>query len=115
MSPENNKFLIDSYPKIFSKVRYCSTGDGWFAIINNVCNQIQEYLDQNPSVPQFTAVQIKEKFGTLRFYGKGGDNYCYSLIDQAEQSSEKTCDVCGANGELRNDRAWLRTLCDDHA
>lgn len=67
-----------------------------------------------PSCEQVTAVQVKEKFGSLRFYYSGGDNIVKGMVRMAEAMSEVTCEECGAPGELRNGR-WIRTLCDTHA
>ncbi|KWT98173.1 MULTISPECIES: hypothetical protein [unclassified Variovorax] len=59
------------------------------------------------------AVQVKEKFGTLRFYVSGASDVQYAYIAFAEAMSARTCEVCGAPGELRNS-GWIRTLCDVH-
>jgi hypothetical protein len=64
--------------------------------------------------PQVVATQIKEKFGTLRFYYFGGDDYCHGVESMAESMSAVTCEVCGSSGKLRNG-GWIRTLCDEHA
>ncbi len=62
-------------------------------------------------IPQ--AVQVKEKFGTLRFYVDGGNERSWTLIELAEGMSERTCEVCGAPGTIRRG-GWIRTLCDEH-
>ena len=66
-------------------------------------------------IEQVVAVQVKEKFGGLRFYIVGGDDYIRGLIDFAEAMSYDICEVCGEKGHLRNDKPWIRTLCDKHA
>jgi hypothetical protein len=63
---------------------------------------------------QVTATQIKEKFGTLRFYYFGGDDYCRGVESMAELMSAVTCEVCSSPGKLRKG-GWIRTLCDEHA
>jgi len=60
------------------------------------------------------AVQVKEKFGTLRFYYDGGDRYIDGLVNMAESMSAVTCEVCGNPGKIRTG-GWVRTLCDTHA
>jgi len=60
------------------------------------------------------ASQVKEKFGTLRFYMTTGSNEMYNLIDEAEKESAKTCEFCGKPGKLRSG-GWLLTLCDECA
>lgn len=66
-----------------------------------------------PVCPQVVAVQIKEKFGTLRFYYDGGDDFCRGVVSMAEAMSAVTCEVCAAPGKS-NDGGWIRTLCDIH-
>lgn len=65
-------------------------------------------------VGQVVALQIKEKFGTLRFYYRGGDDYIRGLEAMADSMSAVICEDCGKPGKLRTG-GWIRTLCDDHA
>lgn len=85
------------------------TGDGWFDLIDRLSKRIVEV--SNDSVQ---ASQVKEKFGTLRFYV---DSACsdevYSLIEQAEQESAETCDICGQPAKLTGN-GWLATRCESH-
>jgi len=66
------------------------------------------------TVRQVVAVQVKEKFGGLRFYYSGGDQYIEGMVNLAENLAERTCDVCGAPGKLR-EGGWIVTRCDEHA
>lgn len=61
------------------------------------------------------ATQVKEKFGTLRFYVDYGEEYAdeiEKLIRQAENESAITCEDCGNPGKTRPG-GWIKTLCDD--
>ena len=58
----------------------------------------------------FAVVQVKEKFGTLRFYCSGTDAI-YKYIQLAERLSSVTCEDCGKPGKA-NDSGWIRTQCD---
>jgi len=60
------------------------------------------------------AVQVKEKYGTLRFYYDGGDRFIDGLEFMAESMSAVTCEVCGNPGKLVGG-GWVRTLCKTHA
>jgi hypothetical protein len=60
------------------------------------------------------AVQIKEKFGGLRFYVQAATDKHYSYISFAESMSYRTCESCGAPGKTYTD-GWHTTLCDIHA
>jgi hypothetical protein len=73
----------------------------------------KQIMDEEASkVP--VAVQIKEKFGGLRFYVQAATNKHYDYISFAESMSYRTCEVCGAPGKRYTD-GWHKVLCDIHA
>ena len=64
--------------------------------------------------PQVIATQVKEKYGTLRFYYYGGDDYCRGAEVLGDSLSAVTCEECGSPGKLLT-QGWHRTLCETHA
>jgi hypothetical protein len=66
-----------------------------------------------PVIPQVVAEQVKEKFGTLRFYYRGGDDYISGLVSMAESMTSVTCEECGNTGTASGS-GWIRTLCETH-
>lgn len=66
-----------------------------------------------PTVHWITVQQIKEKFGGLRFYYSGGDDYINGLVRMAESWADESCETCGNKGTRRSG-GWIRTLCDAH-
>ena len=94
MNKELQDKLFEKYPKIFrqkdlSPQETCmcwgiACGDGWYDIIDTLCHQIQSYVDNN-KISQVEALQVKSKWGTLRFYVHGGDQYVQGLISMAEE------------------------------
>ena len=62
------------------------------------------------SIPQVTLDQVKEKFGTLRFYYSGGDDYISGMVSLAESMTGVTCESCGNVGERRGG-GWVHTYC----
>lgn len=81
---------------------------------NNTSTYVKAGLREvPPAVPQVVAVQVKEKYGGLRFYYSGGDEIIDAYLRFAEYLSERTCDVCGAPGKQRDD-GWIVTRCDAH-
>lgn len=60
------------------------------------------------------AMQVKEKYGTLRFYVSGGDERAQAILEFAEYHSSKVCEICGARGQVRGE-GWLTTRCEAHA
>ena len=81
-------------------------GPGWKAIIEPLMD-----LCRKEGV---AITQIKEKFGTLRFYVASAPDHVYAAIDAAEKKSAETCEQCGAPGRLQND-GWMRTVCKKHS
>jgi hypothetical protein len=127
MTPELEDALFTDFPDVFPGGRNvdmrsslicfgCECGDGWAGLIRNLCVQIQGALDADPELkPTFAALQVKEKFGGLRFYINGGNDAIENMITQAERLSETTCEVCGKPGRMREKNRWMRTLCDSCA
>ena len=121
--------LESTYPNMFTQAYGgVAVGSGWYHIVEKLCSNIQHHIDWQqktaehcaklnkpvPEVaPQVVVAQIKEKFGGLRFYYDGGDDYVSGLVSMADSWASQTCEQCGAVGKLRTG-GWLRTLCDTH-
>lgn len=153
MTPELDQHIREKYPLIFSQPCDIGINDGWFDIIDTLCANIQNRIDnaaqqrewaikwnndvndpdydwsdkasfikrEERNVPelieQVVATQIKEKFGTLRFYYQGGDEYIRGLEAMAESMTARICEECGSPGKSRSTKKqrWLLVLCDKHA
>ena len=120
MKTELQNKLFDKYPKIFvQKDLEINTGDGWYDILDTLCGQIQNHLkhnlrkDQDPTGLNVEAVQVKQKFGGLRFYYNGGDEFIQGLTSMAEAISNRTCEECGSPG-TQNNAGWVRTRCPSY-
>jgi hypothetical protein len=92
------------------------TDDGWFRIIHELSAELEELIRRLPAGErdEYYAVQVKEKFGTLRFYMNMETEEMSRAIREAEGRSASACEVCGRPGTLRGG-GWLKTLCDAHA
>jgi hypothetical protein len=75
--------------------------------------EIAEWRMPKEEIPQVIAAQVKEKFGTLRFYYSGGDDIIDGMVRMAESMSAVTCEECGSPG-TRTTGGWIRTLCETH-
>lgn len=90
-----------------------STGPGWERIV--------QPLIAFAEASGFEILQIKEKFGGLRFYykvpdakyGFGSDESMDRLIDAAEREADVTCEWCGMRGK-RTETNWVKVLCPKH-
>ena len=125
MREELDKLLCEKYPKMMVNRNLPMTetcmcwgfdcGDGWYNILNQLMGNIQHHLDwknrNSEVVPQVTLDQVKEKFGTLRFYYTGGDDYISGMVTMAEAMSGVTCEGCGNVGE-RKGGGWVHTYCE---
>jgi len=126
MKVELQNELFEKYPKIFrqkdlpmQETCMCwgiETGDGWYNIIDMLCLQIEWHTahnlkkDEDSDLVQVEAVQVKEKYGTLRFYYNGGNEFIHGLVSMAEGMSGRTCEECGAPG-TQNNTGWIKTQC----
>lgn len=97
--------------------RMYSIGEGWQGLVDPLITICEENGG--------TVVQVKEKFGGLRFYydpPKGGWGTPFWVVfgyavRWAEFMSYRTCEVTGTPGKLRSlstegKPKWHRTLCD---
>jgi hypothetical protein len=152
MNEENEKRLFKDFPSLYrgglavdkesrNLMAYgFSSGDGWFRLIHDLSAAIEQEAyaaGLKPSSMDWPmALQVKEKFGTLRFYvstqapGDGKDmgieahggmlsfrpvasnERIRALVNEAEEKSASTCEDCGLLGTLRK-TSWLHVACDE--
>lgn len=124
MKQELDELLCKKYPKMMvnrdkpmQETCMCwgfDCGDGWFNILDQLMGNIQHHIDwknkNSEVVAQVTLDQVKEKFGTLRFYYSGGDDIIDGMVRMAESMTGVTCESCGNVGERRGG-GWVHTYC----
>lgn len=81
--------------------------DGWFELEWKLCEDLEKLVE-----PDYKLMQIKEKFGTLRWYDCGANAEAAKRIRQAEDESSNTCEVCGNPASLCTAGYWVKTLCE---
>lgn len=116
MKAELQQRLFAKFPAVFRQRDWPVTqsnmafgiecGDGWFRILDEMLEAIRK------SGQRVQATQIKEKFGTLRFYYIGGDDDINDIVRIAEMKSAHTCEECGKPGKLNTSGWWISCLCD---
>lgn len=114
MNQANTLKLTNDFPRIFPQPFYFECGDGWFDLLYKTCADIEEEcikLGLN-NENWTTASQIKEKYGTLRFYVNNYKDSVYEIIEKAEEKSSTTCEDCGMQGRTRDSASWIHTTCD---
>lgn len=132
MKKELELKLVKEFPIIFKDYggdmrKTCmawgiSVNDGWFDLIRNLCKEINNIIKGTDL--KVIADQVKEKFGTLRFYYhidfnsskckeiEKISNEISIIINNYEEKSAKICEVCGKQGKLIGEN-WLTTLCEE--
>lgn len=113
--------LLTRHPRIFSNWKDFGhdfgfeCGDGWFELIDTLCEQLQFWTDHNHA-PQVAAEQVKEKFGALRFYAQSSISpEQLGMIEMASAMSAHICERCGQPGKKLNDGGLWLTRCKVHA
>ena len=86
----------------------CKAGN--FDLFEETMKALPNFREVPESIPQVTLDQVKEKFGTLRFYYSGGDDYIDGMVSLAESLTGVTCESCGNVGERRGG-GWVHTYC----
>lgn len=56
-------------------------------------------------------IGIKSKYGRIDLHIDGTEEE-QEFGYQIEKESEKTCEICGNPGELKNENGWITALCD---
>jgi len=89
--------------------------DGWFDILWRLCGDLEPLVAEfeAASGQKFEVLQVKEKFGGLRFYTNCRNDAISERIGVAADESFHTCEICGQPGRLREGRC-IKTLCDEH-
>ncbi|MDR2572363.1 MAG: leucine-rich repeat domain-containing protein [Oscillospiraceae bacterium] len=118
----------------------CECQGGWYGILRGLCLDITNAFEKNGQTVDLTIAQIKEKFGTLRFYYSIGDEdpgihafdflgsgtslrlspgrtefqrEIRDIVSKWEKESASVCEKCGVAGQVRGDLGWIRTMCND--
>ena len=123
MNKENTKLLINKFPELYrdyykpmTETCMCwgfECGNGWFKHILLLSEMLSSYLKQHPElIEEFRVVQVKEKFGTLRYYVHGGDDNIERLIDLFEITSHLYCENCGTTETVKSTDGWVQYLCE---
>jgi hypothetical protein len=141
MKPENDDKLSKAFPDLYvpdsrfpqRDFFHFECQDGWFDLLWELSERLQRVLDNSPIREQivFQASQVKEKFGSLRYYyiisttdenkileDIDGYNELYKEIvaqtSWAEKRSFEICEICGKDGSIKPGLHWIQSLCSEH-
>lgn len=114
-----DRAFITRFPEVFGPldqlqplVSYqgLALGDGWMPLLDRLCCDLAAVICDDRL--RFRTIQVKQKFGGLRFYAQGGTARAQALIDAAKVRSSKICERCGKLSHLRNRSGYMTTVCD---
>lgn len=104
--PDSLKPLLDRIDPAFERTISCDKG--WWDLLVSLHKEIME-LD-----PNYGIYQVKEKYGTLRFYyrcsGPQQAKWIDKIIARYERISSLTCEVTGGAGQLMQRGLQYKTL-----
>ena len=123
-----NKELIANYPWLLPRNRW--TDDvpedydytyteldqmptGWrLAFGDQLCEELGEELFWADYEDKYRILQVKEKFGGLRWYDNGCTEAGNKIIDKYERLSYRTCICCGKPAKYMT-LGWISPFCED--
>lgn len=125
---ELNKLMIEEFPFLLPRNRWTgsvSNGydysyneleampEGWLIVFGYemICELREELLNLN-LLNEYRIMQIKEKFGTLRWYDMGNTKKGFEIISKYCGQSAKVCQCCGEPATHMTD-GWIGYYCED--
>lgn len=86
-------------------------GEGWNKLIQPLFDYIENYNQDKAKDEQIKILQVKEKFGSLRFYTNFTTSELNKMEEDAEDKSYHTCEICGSTENIGHTIGWITTLC----
>ena len=121
-----NKQLIERYPFLLPQHALSGTRStgfestvlddmpvGWRAAFGeDLCKEIMEEIVRNNCVESYQILQIKEKYGELRWYSQGGTERIHrEIVPKYERMSRRICVHCGQPATLVS-KSWVAPWCN---
>ena len=95
-----------SHDKVTKAEWQAAVGAGWAEIVGDLVDLCEKHGVE--------ILQVKEKFGGVRFYVGSAPDEVHRAIEAAEDKSIATCELCGAPGSVICHSGWLMTRCEKH-
>ncbi|UJB64643.1 hypothetical protein YS110_07730 [Acidovorax sp. YS12] len=123
MTPELDTLLCQRHPQLFRHRDAdpqthpmgwgLRCGDGWFDLIDTLCERLQQETEHGDA-PQAVTMQVKQKWGRLRFAVEPATERQQAMIDLAEALSARLCEQCGKPGQMRSISGFRTPRCAEH-
>lgn len=127
ITKKRNKALVERYPfllprNVFSDevnkdYNYMFTEldcmpKGWKKAFGYLlCEDIRNALINANMLDEYRILQVKEKYGTLRWYDNGATEEIYDIISKYEHISEFCCITCGKLNVPIFNHGWISPQC----
>ena len=100
------------YCEPYSYTELDAMPEGWRAKFGEqLCEELREELIKVNYLDKYRIMQIKEKFGGLRWYDNGNTEKGYKIIHKYEEISYKTCIECGRPA-TKMSCGWISPYCN---
>jgi rubrerythrin len=76
-----------------------------------MCEEIKELLIKENKFEEYQVMQIKEKFGELRWYGNYTSPELSKILAKYTELSRMTCMICGNTAKYVY-TPWIYPICD---
>ena len=87
-------------------------GNGWSELLKPIFDYIENYNKDKDDKNKIEVCQVKQKFGSLRFYTSFSTDELDELIEKAENESAHTCELCGSKENIGYTCGWITTCCE---
>ena len=109
-----SEHLDDSYKEyVLEKFQDCfdySPSAYWNPVIADLVKSMK-YREDYCNDVQYKVAQVKMKFGYLRFYVEGADDFLRGCIALAELQCSKICTYCGSYNEKKAETGRFVKMC----
>ena len=127
MTKEENKRLVEEYPFLMPRdysgepiegydYEYTlmdAMPEGWRKAFGDaLLKELKEELVKSGLLDEYRIVQIKEKYGELRWYDNGNTRKGHDILTKYCVLSGSTCIKCGKLAKYMS-RGWISPYCED--
>lgn len=125
---EENKILIEKYPFLLPRNRWSGEVPddydysyteldampiGWKKAFGElICEDLKNELIKSDLLNEYRILEIKEKYGTLRWDDNGHTKEIRDIFIKYEYLSQFVCIFCGKFGVSTFDDGWVSPYCD---
>jgi len=86
-------------------------GQGWLLPIYKLSKKLEKFNET--ALEPIRPDQIKEKFGTLRYYLNWTTDEVYDWLIECEEECSVRCEYCGSTKDVQPTGGWVKNLCVD--